>query len=422
MRAILRKTLAPQLVSEAADRIRVLPGDLTAPRLGLSDKAYAELAEGVQAILHMAATTLYGAPLATVRAVNVEGTRKVLELAEACRAKGALKRLDYVSTAFVAGMGPREVSEKDLDLGQSFANAYEQSKFEAEILIEQFRERFPVTIYRPSITVGDSRTGYTSSFHVLYWPLKILSLGIPRFFIPGSPQALFDIVPLDFVSAAITALTRREESRGETFHLSAGRGNEVSLREIVVDSCRFMNARTLPFVPAGLIRFLIETGLGRFMPVKYRKLVEQGLPYEAYFSGKSTCFNSAFSASVLSRLGISAPLWGSYKDRIFAYCRDTDWGRARPVPEYVYYDSMAGEKGTLSAQSPAPRCSVRSAPAQPSAAPAVRYERSMSPSPEEEDPTKGPSPRALPLSRAATRAASKREPRPGPGQRRGAGP
>jgi long-chain acyl-CoA synthetase len=142
-----------------AGRVEAVCGDLTAPGLGLgADRE--RIAEEVSQIIHSAASVAFDLSLAESRAINVEGTRRVLELAEACAARGAgLRRLTYVSTAYVAGDRRGFALETELDLGQRFRNAYEQSKHEAESLVHRLRERLPITIVRPSIVVGERGTG-----------------------------------------------------------------------------------------------------------------------------------------------------------------------------------------------------------------------------------------------------------------------
>jgi thioester reductase-like protein len=145
-------------------RVRAVCGDLTAPGLGLgADREW--IAEEIGEVVHGAASVAFDLPLAESRSINVEGTRQVLDLAEDCAARGeGLRRITYVSTAYVAGDRHGCARETELDVGQGFHNAYEQSKHEAEHLVWSRRERLPVTILRPSIVVGERGTGWTASF------------------------------------------------------------------------------------------------------------------------------------------------------------------------------------------------------------------------------------------------------------------
>ena len=122
-------------------------------------------------IVHCAASVSFDLPLGEARAINLEGTRRMLEFAGLVRESGGLERYGHVSTAYVAGTHAGRFAECDLDVGQGFRNSYEQSKFEAEQLVRS-QDGLPFTILRPSIVVGDRRSGWTSAFNVLYWPLR----------------------------------------------------------------------------------------------------------------------------------------------------------------------------------------------------------------------------------------------------------
>jgi long-chain acyl-CoA synthetase len=125
--------------------------------------------------------------------INVSGTANVLDL---CRRLPRLERVVHVSTAYVAGRSEGVFAESDHDVGQSFRNTYEQSKWEAEYLVA--RSGLPVTIVRPSIVVGESHSGWTPSFNVIYWPLQAFARGLVDRF-PADPAGLVDIVPVDHV-------------------------------------------------------------------------------------------------------------------------------------------------------------------------------------------------------------------------------
>ena len=119
----------------------------------------------------------FSLPLDEAREINTEGTRRMLELAELAKERGGLECYAHISTAFVSGNHPGAFAECDNDVGQTFHNSYEQSKFEAEQLIRS-HEDLPYTILRPSIVVGDRNNGWTSAFNVLYWPLRAFARGL----------------------------------------------------------------------------------------------------------------------------------------------------------------------------------------------------------------------------------------------------
>jgi len=199
-------------------RIRLVEGDLTAPGLGLrpGDVDTGEVAE----IFHLAAVYDLTVRRDVGLAVNLEGTRHVLDLAAAC---GRLERFQYVSTCYVSGRHPGLFLESDLEKGQAFHNFYEETKHLAEVEVRaRMAKGLPGTIYRPAITVGDSRTGLTQKFdgpyYVFQWILRQGSVAIMP--TVGTLQDQVNVVPSDYVVGAIDALSGRSGSLGKTYQLA----------------------------------------------------------------------------------------------------------------------------------------------------------------------------------------------------------
>ena len=94
--------------------------------------------------------------------------------------RGGLDSFAHVSTAYVAGTHTGRFTEDDLYVGQDFRNPYERSKFEAELVVRERGDSLPTQVVRPSIVVGDSRTGWTPAFNVLYWPLRAFAAAPTR--------------------------------------------------------------------------------------------------------------------------------------------------------------------------------------------------------------------------------------------------
>ncbi|MEU5715846.1 SDR family oxidoreductase [Streptomyces sp. NPDC020403] len=149
-------TGAPQAFTAGLPtRLRVVETDLSLPRLGLSRRTFQKLADGLGALWHSAGSINLEGHLPELRRTNVEGTRHVLELAAAGRRKPVVH---HVSTAFVAGARRDSVAyEDELDDASGFENAYEQSKYEAELLVHAWSREHgrPVLVLRPSILVTD---------------------------------------------------------------------------------------------------------------------------------------------------------------------------------------------------------------------------------------------------------------------------
>jgi thioester reductase-like protein len=168
------RTLVGSLVGESerwSGRAIAIRGDVTQAWLGMGSARRDWLAERVGRVIHCAASVSFTLGLEESRAINVDGTRRVVELAQLCARRGGVDSFIHVSTAYVAGTHPGTFGEGDLDLHQGFRNAYEQSKFEAERVVHERGWGLPAQIVRPSIVVGDSATGWTPSFNVLYGPM-----------------------------------------------------------------------------------------------------------------------------------------------------------------------------------------------------------------------------------------------------------
>ncbi len=217
----IEKLLAKMgLNGEHKDRIRIFAGDITQPRLGLAPQDWEVAVRETGEFYHSAALTSLGAPWEEAESVNLKGTLHSLELANEAMNKGRLRRFFYFSTAYVAGSLTRIHSlEDELPENPKFANAYEATKFLAEKKVrEESMNGLPVTIFRPSIVVGNSERGAISEFNVIYPFLRLFAHGLLKH-LPARLRDSFNIVPIDFVVEASFALSRRDESLGKTFHL-----------------------------------------------------------------------------------------------------------------------------------------------------------------------------------------------------------
>jgi thioester reductase-like protein len=204
---------------DGGDRIEILTGDIGERGLGLDDADFKRLQREMTVAFHLAAIYNLAVPYEIAQRVNVEGTGNVLDLCQGC---DRLERLNYVSTAYVAGTRHGVVYEHELIQGQGWKNHYESTKFQAEVWVREWMERVPCTIYRPAIVVGDSKTGETQKFDGPYYMLRTIAvakkrhLPIPQF---GSSDAPFNVVPVDFVVDAMAAVATDPETVGETLHL-----------------------------------------------------------------------------------------------------------------------------------------------------------------------------------------------------------
>jgi long-chain acyl-CoA synthetase len=311
-----------------AERVTVLRGDITSPDLGLRGPDVDGIAEQVSEIVHGAAAVSFEVELDAARAVNVEGTRRVLEFARRCHSRGGLRRLSYVSTAYIAGMHSGCFSEDELDVGQRFRNAYEQSKFEAESLVAGSRGRLPITVMRPSIVVGERGSGWTSSFNVLYWPLRAFARGA-YMALPARRDAPVDVVPVDYVADATFALGEAREAEGATFHLTAG-AHTSSVGELVALATAFFKRRAPRLIEPELYRRVVHPLLVRSSrDERYRRALVRSEVFFPYFTTRVR-YDDRCSRVALCATGIAPAPLHTYFDRLVEFALAAEWGR-RPI-------------------------------------------------------------------------------------------
>lgn len=215
----LRDNLAHYALDPVDFEARVAPvvGDLSKPRLGLSEEGFAELAERIDWIYHNGADVNLGLPYQSLRAANVSGTLEILRLAGRSR----LKAVHFVSTFTVlateALRGQRVGEQDPRPPAADLLSGYAQTKWVAEHLIEAARARgIPVSIYRPGHVSGHSRTGAANTSDLLHMILLACwQLG-------AAPERLgaLDMTPVDYVAAGLVELSLHPEWLGGTFHLT----------------------------------------------------------------------------------------------------------------------------------------------------------------------------------------------------------
>ncbi len=293
-------------------RVDAVACELTAPRLGLTQQRWDGLACTVTTIVHSAASVSFALPLTEARATNVAGTQRMLELAEAC---SGLERYGHVSTAYVAGTHPGRFCEHDLDLGQRFRNSYEQSKFEAEQLVRS-QPDLPFTILRPSIVVGDRRSGWTSAFNVLYWPLRAFARGLFEA-VPADESAPVDVVSVDYVADAIYELCESSGGVGECYHLTAG-ADASTIGEIAQLASRYFHRPVPKVLPPG-----------EFDTLPASSALEGSRVYFPYFA-VGTVFDNLLTRARLEPLGIGASPLREYMERLLDFATRSRWGK-RPI-------------------------------------------------------------------------------------------
>jgi nucleoside-diphosphate-sugar epimerase len=310
-------------------RLTFFRGNLLKPGLAISEEDRAMLVEKVDHVVHCAASVDFGMGLEESRQFNLEGTRKVLELCEEIHRAGHFNRLDYVSTAYVAGSRTDIVPENELSTrGLGWANFYEQSKFEAESMVRGWRSQgFPVAIYRPSTVVGDSRTGETSNFNVLYWPLRVYARGWWNMMI-GFEDTPVDVVPINYVVDCLVNLSLKGDSTiGRDYHLTAGPEKVCHIRDLAEHASKWFGQPYPKIVSPEKFDKIYKPAIDKNATPAQRELIKQGLVYMPYFS-RSPLFDTSNVVADLEGTGTDPVMpVVEYFEVLFKYCVETDWGK-----------------------------------------------------------------------------------------------
>lgn len=285
-----------------SDRISVIEGDPSAIDFGLSRREYSELAARVERVFSMQQVTDPALDEGTAREANVKGAREVIEFGRAAK---RLRCLVHFSSTFVSGNRTGLVLEDELDEGQGFRNAVEETLALSELMMRRAMLELPIVVLRPSQIVGDSQTGEIERLDGLY-PLIVLLVsapdGVP---LPLPPRADIPVhlVPIDFVVRAACSIAGKPDAIGRTFHLTES--NPPSARrfvELVAQHCG--KSLATGFHPTALTKALLNNPGVRLLTRSPRALLD--------LLSTAVGFDTRHAAAFLSRDGISCPAIESY--------------------------------------------------------------------------------------------------------------
>ncbi len=327
VRAGSRGRLEELRTSWGADGARIVPvaGDLSQPGLGVSEEDLVTMRGEVDHFFHLAAIYDMTADAEVQELANVEGTRHAVELAGTIEA-GCFHQ---VSSIAVAGLYRGEWREDMFEQAEGLdANPYFRTKHESERVVREDCPR-PWRVYRPGIVVGDSRTGEIDKidgpyyfFKALQRARRVLPTWLPTIGIEGGE---INLVPVDFVAAAIDHIAHRPGLDGRAFHLTDPHpktaGEAINLFAKAADAPR-MALRLEPNVidPA---RTLIGTGFKLFPPARRAAEVvlrDFGIPPEILgYVSYPTTFDCSNARAALEGSGIEVPPLETYADRLWDY-------------------------------------------------------------------------------------------------------
>ncbi len=297
--------LARERAASYGERVRIIEGDITAP-------LHADPSDVVE-IWHLAAIYDISVSESLGRRVNVDGTKHVLDFAERCP---ALERFHYISTCYVSGRHEGRFREDDLEVHQTFNNFYESTKYLAEIEVRK-RRGLPVTIYRPSVVVGDSSSGATQKFDGPYFVMQWV-LRQPRSFallpVVGRPARYrFNVVPRDFIVDAIDYLAANPASLGRCYQLADPAPLTVDETIDVIARATEHNIVRIP-LPAAVAKGAID-----YVPGVYR-LMRIPSPAVDYFV-HPTDYDTTHATRDLAGSGISVPRFEDYARNLVSFVR-----------------------------------------------------------------------------------------------------
>jgi len=287
----------------------IVEGDVTRQNLGISDSDLEIIQYETTDVFHLAAAYDLAVPRDVALDVNLNGTINVNDLV--CSLKN-LRRYNYVSTCYVAGKREGTVLETDLEHKAGFRNFYEETKNLAEIEVENLKRRLPVTIFRPSVVVGDSETGETTKYDGIYYLINYLrkAPALLRVLNVGNRKVRLNLVPVDFVVEAIAALSHDKRAIGKTIALADP--EPLTTAELFDVIAKYLTGRKSEFSPpASLAEWFLNT---RISPT-ITGLPHHGVPY--FFISQS--YDTSVAADLLAANGIACPRFEDYAGNLLDF-------------------------------------------------------------------------------------------------------
>ncbi|BCB05734.1 SDR family oxidoreductase [Bacillus sp. KH172YL63] len=233
--------------ADEQSRIHIFQGDITIPNAGLSHDDQEWLTDRIDAFYHLAALVKFDQDLRDeLFAANYDGTKHILALAERLN----VKKFYYVSTAYTVGKLTQGVEEL-YPVDGEFNNPYEESKVKSEHLVFSYRDKMDVSIFRPAIIVGDSKTGEADSQFTLYGFMRALAVfkrktarrkGDARTYrLVAAKNGTSNLVPVDYV-ADILSLAPEKAEADKIYHITNPNPPEnIDLLNMLKDALQFQN-------------------------------------------------------------------------------------------------------------------------------------------------------------------------------------
>jgi NAD(P)-dependent dehydrogenase (short-subunit alcohol dehydrogenase family) len=309
---------------DAADRITKVVGDLQEPNLGVSDEQIAELKGNVDHFFHLAAMYDMTADDELNETLNVQGTRHAVELANAIDAG----IFHHTSSVAAAGLYKGLFREDMFDEGQKLPSAYHRTKFESEKIAREEVEG-AWRVYRPGIVVGHSRTGEMDKIDGPYYFFKAIQR--LRHFLPewfpllGPELGYTNIVPVDYVAAAMDHIAHQPDLDGQAFHLTSPKSqrsgevlNEFAKAAHAPQMVMRIDKRLIDALPTGVMGMAMK--LPQLRDVRKAVLADFGIPDEVIeHVGLTAQFDTRDTERALAGSGIEVPELPTYAHKLWDY-------------------------------------------------------------------------------------------------------
>ena len=292
-----------------AARLRIIEGDISRERLGMSPEDFETARSETTAVFHLAA--IYDLAVAREPAVrvNVEGTRNVCAFARAVK---RLRRFHHVSTCYVAGLRTGLIREDELRHDAGFRNFYEETKYLSEIEVDALKTELPVTIHRPAVVCGDSGTGETAKYDGVYYLINYLRMRPKLLSLAniGNRDVRLNVVPVDFVVEAMAALARDDRAIGATVQIADPAPlTTYELFETIAQT--LAHRGSFVTVPP----LLVQKSLALAVSEKLTGLPRAGAPY---FFIRQT-YDTARARTLLEPHGLRCPAFPTYVNALIDF-------------------------------------------------------------------------------------------------------
>ena len=279
------------------EHIQLIEGDISKQNLDLPKNENDFKKSDITHVFHLAAIYDLAVQKEIAYSVNVDGTRNMNEFV---RSLPNLKRYTYFSTAYVAGKREGTLFEHELIRPEAFKNYYEETKYEAEVLVRSLMEEVPVTVIRPGIVKGSTSTGETIKFDGPYFILNFLDKIRFMPIIPNITKSVcvINLVPIDYIIQATAYLSLHDKGAGKTYHLTDPKPYTVT--EVYQMFSNMYNGKE----PKGYIPFVLTKSMLKIKPI--RKFFGVEVESLDYFSWKGY-FDCTNAQRDLEGSGIHCP-------------------------------------------------------------------------------------------------------------------